>query len=312
VLVVGATAFGRAVVVEIARQWWALGHGQRSRLRLTLVDERAGAVLAGLSHRYPFMAACELSAHDGTLEDPAALDDLPDRSDRVFICLDDEQQALKTALTTDRLWRGAAGSVLVRQEQFTTLRTALDAAQGRQLFDEVSETLRLFGVVDAASDPELIRDDLVERLARFIHESYLVGLPAGADQQEAGLAAPSRVPWQQLPEWLKRANRSQAADIGRKMRSVGCVIAPRIIHGREHVLGPLELERLAELEHQRWLSDRVGEGWRYCADRADAQRLHPAIVDWSELPETFRERNRKAVGELPCILANCGFRIVRR
>jgi len=301
VLVVGATAFGRAVVVEVARRWRAVEPESTARLHLALVDDDATRIIDQLTHRYPFLTqVCHLTPHEddvSTLRGGRGFD-------RVFICYDDEVRALKTALTAEWLWSGGPRSVVVRLDRLAALREAFGTS-GDQLLDEVSGTLRLFGVVEGASDPDLIGDDLVERLARVIHDSY------ERSRRRRDPAGAKHVAWEDLPETLRRANRAQAEDIGRKLRAVGCMLSPRVGPGIEYALADGEVDQLAVMEHDRWREERVDAGWRYAERRDDARQLHPSLRDWSELPEDTRQKNYDAIRELPAILADAGFRIVR-
>jgi voltage-gated potassium channel Kch len=308
VVVLGATVFGLAVLTELARHW-RVGQPGAGRVPLTLVDEEATRAVADLTHRYPFLAGvCRITPYDGEPADLLAAGGLALPPDRVFICHDDEEMALKTALTAEQLWHGGPGSVVVRLDRLASLRAAFDTDGAGHLLDDLSGTLYLYGVVHAACDPDLIGDDLVERLARVIHECYLLSRLRHGD---APGSHPALVPWQDLPEHLRRTNREQAGDIGRKLRELGCALSPRVGPGREHVLAEHEVERLAVLEHQRWHADRVAAGWRYADSRDDERRLHPAVVPWDRLRPDMRERNHDAVRELPTILADAGFRIVR-
>lgn len=72
-----------------------------------------------------------------------------------------------------------------------------------------------------------------------------------------------------------------------------------------------EIERLAMMEHERWCLDRLAAGWRYGERRDDIRKLHPALCDWSNLPPDIRERNHDAVREVPLILSDAGFQLVR-
>jgi hypothetical protein len=308
-LVVGAAAFGRAIIVEIARQWRVLAPSAMWRVEVAVVDAAATQVIDELNFRYPFLSkACDLTPYDENLLTVLAAEAALAAPDRAFICYEDEQLALKTALIADRLWRGGAGTVVVRQDQLATLQTAFDGARDERLFDEVSGTLRLFGVVDAACEPGLIRDDLGERLARVIHESYLVARQRRGDGADE---TPSMVPWHRLPDRLKGENRAQAADIGRKLRAIDCVLAPRVAAGGEHTLTAHEVTQLASMEHDRWLRARLREGWRFAEERDDELMLHPAIRSWADLPDSIRTVNSDAIRELPAMLADSGFRIVR-
>ncbi len=74
-----------------------------------------------------------------------------------------------------------------------------------------------------------------------------------------------------------------------------------------------EVERLAEMEHERWCAERTREGWRYGPPSPSdkARKTHPDLVAWAALPEGERAKNRVAVRELPRFLARAGFQIDR-
>lgn len=304
VVVIGATAFGNAVLIELARRWRVRHPLDRSVLRIALVDEAATAAAAKITARYPFLRQiCRIAPYDGDLGDMLT-GRFPLPPDRVFICYDDEQRALKTALIAEQVWAGAPGSVVVRLDRLAGLREAFGSGDGEGMLDTLTGALRLYGVVHAACDPDLIGNDL----ARIIHESYVVARRRHGDEPATN---PALVPWEELPETLRQANRAQAEDIARKLSEVGCVISPRLGPGDEYVLAEPEINRLAVLEHERWVKERTAAGWRYGAQRDDVRRLHPALAKWDALSDDMRERNQDAIRELPAILADAGFRIVR-
>jgi hypothetical protein len=311
ILVGGATAFGRAVVVEAARQWRVREPGVASALPVTVVDPVGSAAVAGLVHRYPFLpAVCRFAVHDADLLGQLANGELGDPPDLAFVCYDDEEHALKTAMTAERLWRRQPLTVVVRLDRLAAFRGAADVddAEGRLFDDDVSGRLRVFGVVHAACDPRLIGEDLVERLARVVHDRYRL-----ARRDEGGSVRTNRamVSWDDLPPRLQESNRQQARDIGRKLREIGCVLIPRVRPDGDGLLGDDEIERLAKLEHDRWRAAHDAMGWRYSDQPDPARKLHPGLRDWADLPDRLRRRNHEAVRELPTILADAGFQIVR-
>ncbi|RKR86941.1 TrkA family protein [Micromonospora pisi] len=304
VVVLGATAFGRSVLVELARRWRVRDPQDERPIPLALVDGDANQAREQLTQRFPFLdRVCRITAYDGDLATFLSAGGFPLPPDRVFICYDDEQRALKTALTAEQLWHGEPGSVVVRLDRLANLRDAF-GGPGERLLDDLSGTLRLYGVVRAACDPELIGDDL----ARVIHESYVAARHRRGERPEE---TPALVPWERLPETLRVANRAQAEDFGSKLRELGCALSPRVGPGEEYTLAEPEIERLAVLEHERWVRERTANGWRYGEPRDDARRLHPAIGPWESLGAEMRARNHDAIREMPVILADAGFRIVR-
>ncbi|GLH95809.1 RyR domain-containing protein [Phytohabitans aurantiacus] len=308
ILVAGTTPFGQALAVEAARHWRRrLAPDPSTRLRIAIVARNATETLANLAHRYPFLRlSCRLDAYDADLVDILAteLDEAPDRA---YICYANEERALKAALTADRYWRGRKNCVVVRLDQLADFSD--DGGLASQLLDDGPARLRVYGVLRAACDPGMIAEDLVERLARVIHDRYLV---ARRSHGQADNSSPSIVSWERLPPELRQTNRAQAEDIGRKLRAIGYVLVPRMRESAdEESMNENEIERLAMMEHERWCLDRLAAGWRYGERRDDIRKLHPALCDWSNLPPDIRERNHDAVREVPLILSDAGFQLVR-
>src|SRR5262249_26393046 len=235
--------------------------------------------------------------------------DLPERSpDRVYLCCENEEVALKLALTMDHFWRRGPRSVMVRLSRLGGLEKAFHPPSANQLLDAVSDTLHLFDALQAGSDPRLVEDSLVERLARAIHEHYL------AKRLAAGVAldtTPAMREWSRLPDEMKEANRAQAADVGRKLQAIGCALAPNPIWGLPESLDDATVERLAVQEHVRWCAYLTGRGGPQGPGRDALGGRPPDMVGWDRLPEPSREKDREATRSLPQSLADAGFQIVR-
>ena len=156
-------------------------------------------------------------------------------------------------------------------------------------------------------DPKLA-PELLETVARAIHEGYR------ADQAGRKPADdPATAEWDELPEHLRESNRQQAADIFEKLRAIGCTahevkdakVAP-------HSLLEDEIERMAEMEHDRWVAERRADGWRLGPKRDVLNKISPYLVSWEELAEEVREWDREAVRRIPELLASVGLVIRRR
>ncbi len=171
-----------------------------------------------------------------------------------------------------------------------------------------------FGVETSARRPPSANrgpvPDVIESLARAIHEGYVQ-----RHSSEPTLAAgqTSTDPWETLPETLRASNRRQAADIEHKLRAISCeaVAGP----GTGEVVDELddnEVERLAEIEHDRWMAERLAAGWTPGAVKdVDAKRT-PFLVPWADLSEVARDLDRDMVRQIPRLLAAIGFTVVRR
>lgn len=72
----------------------------------------------------------------------------------------------------------------------------------------------------------------------------------------------------------------------------------------------LELaERMAENVHDVWAKTRMEQGWTYGAERNDAEKQHPCLVPYDELPEEEKVYDRNTSIETLKFIINAGFRI---
>lgn len=56
-------------------------------------------------------------------------------------------------------------------------------------------------------------------------------------------------------------------------------------------LKPL-LEAMAKNVHEVWAQTRIEQGWKYGSERNDAEKLHPMLVPYEELPEEEKTYDR--------------------
>jgi voltage-gated potassium channel Kch len=306
-LVAGDAPFVRALIVAVARDWRVRRESESERVLIDLVGPGAGDLLGSLNERYVIVdEACAIKAWEWDV--PRLLRSQPDaRYDDAYLCYRDEEFGLELALSAYDLWHQVKGHVVVPVDGLAGMTDAFGADQGRALLDEVHGKIRLFPKNAVACDPGLIAEDLVERLARLIHERYLVACRARpADPTDPA----SLVDWARLDEARRGSNRAQASSIGAKLHAIGCTIVARSGHG-DFGLTAEETELLAEAEQRRWVREHAERGWKYGPVRDTARRLSPYLRQWSELSDDDREKNRAAVKELPAILADAGFQIVR-
>ena len=77
-------------------------------------------------------------------------------------------------------------------------------------------------------------------------------------------------------------------------------------------LGP-ELESLVEAMaknvHDVWAQNRIEQGWRYGVQRNDAEKLHPCLIAYEELPENEKEYDRNTAVATLKLIKKLGFDI---
>ena len=145
-----------------------------------------------------------------------------------------------------------------------------------------------------------------EKLAQAIHERY-------RKDQEGKKPAdhPAMQPWECLAEDYRESNRQQADHMPAKLKLIGYGFRPVI--GREPVIlafAPEEVERLAEMEHDRYVDERIKAGWRLGPDNAQ-EKTNPTLEPWKDLEEKEKDKDRKAGSDIPALMAEAGFEVYR-
>jgi hypothetical protein len=157
---------------------------------------------------------------------------------------------------------------------------------------------------------------LLEKLAEAAHEifcegliekGYIYGPMTDPDEKTHS----SLKPYQDLPEYEKESNRDNVRDIANKLAAVGYVMVPARSNEPPFDFPGDDLEYLAELEHQRWMTEKINTGWKHAPRTDKDQKLHSALLKWEELAEEEKEKDRALIQEIPDILAKAGYAIIR-
>lgn len=75
-------------------------------------------------------------------------------------------------------------------------------------------------------------------------------------------------------------------------------------------LRPL-IEKMAENVHEVWARNRMNEGWTYGPVRDEANKKHPCLVPYDELPESEKEYDRATSQETLKLILKLGFTITK-
>ncbi len=305
VVVVGGGALAEQVALEVGRRWSALERDDR--LPLTVLAERGRELVDTLVAGSPQLGErCELRAVDGPLDGLSVHTAVADLGPvgAAYVCMEDDAAAVAVAGVLQHRLPGAGVVLcLLRDTGFVGL---LNERQGGT--PSGLGAVQAFSVLERTCHPELRLLAIDENLARSIHEHHRqVRLAGGADPSE-----PALQDWDALSEDLRASNRQQARHISTKLRAIDCDLVP--CPGWEPTrlaFAPEEVERLARMEHERWVDERTAAGWQR-GDPADSERrISPYLVPWAELPEQAREWNRESVREIPDLVALEGFEVVR-
>jgi hypothetical protein len=147
---------------------------------------------------------------------------------------------------------------------------------------------------------------VLERIARAIHEWYRRNQHGRKPADD-----PAMRPWEELAESLKESNRDQASYIWVKLRAIGYAIGAA--NGKPVIVKftTKETEQLAEMEHERWVAERLADGWTLGPERDVERKITPHLVAWEQLADEIREYDREAGEAIPQILAGAGLEIRR-
>jgi len=143
----------------------------------------------------------------------------------------------------------------------------------------------------------------LEEMAKAIHESYLQTELAKRDGKGQPVFQPGDRPalhhWDDLDNLYKNSNREQAANYPILLAAAGCGFEvgqpdPKF----EFTLD--DVTKLAQLEHERWMEERRIK-----------QPNHPDRRPWDELTSEEKEKDIKAVKNIPEILGQVNLRVIR-
>jgi len=223
----------------------------------------------------------------------------------VYVCLDDDSLGLSAALALRQRVREHGIPVVVRMEQDAGLATLLGGLAGS---GGGFENLHAFGLLDRTCRPDLLLGGTHEVIARAIHEGYVGYREKLGEEPQID---PAMVPWEKLTEEFRESCRRQADHIGQMLRAVGCGLGPLTDWDAElFEFTSGEVDRMATMEHKRWMAERRREGWRL-GPRDSKVQTNPNLVPWEQLPEEIKELNRDMVRGFPAFLARVGLQTYR-
>jgi len=146
-----------------------------------------------------------------------------------------------------------------------------------------------------------------DEMAQVIHQHYRDTTEAqGRDPS----LEPAGEPWPTLAESYRDANRHQADHLWAKLALTDCraVSEDQV---ESFAFAPIEVERLAIIEHGRWAADRWLDGWSYGPIRDNARKHHPQLIPYEQLSGPMKDLDRFAVRLVPTLLARSGLGVLR-
>ena len=72
------------------------------------------------------------------------------------------------------------------------------------------------------------------------------------------------------------------------------------------------LDAWAKKEHHRWMDGSLKQGWKYGMRMSTAQKTHPWLQPWEQLPENAKQQKMNSVKDLLTLLNDFGYTIVQK
>jgi len=303
ILLVGFSEFGQELAKQLIRVCHYL---DLQNLRLTIVDEG--------NHRSWKRFKKELPALNMVADvvfedfDPCSLtldhwDKLQDEErgvfDAVYIANFDQEESYNVAIDA----RDGLGTktnpdlvVVCSIEPISELGDGPGAITVLYNIDKASWTLENF--INGKAD----EDHNGQEGAKSIHDNYLkqvkVHKEALTDLKD-WKEKEAHKNWDLLPEYLRDKNRDQADHIPIKTKII--LQSLSTINRKEDFINNNQglIEKMAELEHRRWMASSVVAGFRYGENRDELiKRTHPDIIHYDRLNEDTKNYDRNVVESL--------------
>jgi hypothetical protein len=139
-----------------------------------------------------------------------------------------------------------------------------------------TENLKVLSTFEEGLKSPEFGDLELENQARANHEAYLAGLKP---EERAKATDYDALVFKESNRW---------AVLHRQIKKT-------IWNATPESLRPPLIEHLTICEHQRWMGEKVMEGWRGGSPRDNARKVHPDISSFAELSEEVKEKDRVQV-----------------
>jgi hypothetical protein len=166
-----------------------------------------------------------------------------------------------------------------------------------------------------------LEGDLLETLAKLNHLLFCknlrkqhVILGTVTDEKADPKTHSSLKPYACLPEHEKEQNRGAVRDIPNKLARFGFAMVPGRNNEPDFVFPTDILEKMAKLEHERWMQAKFNDSWKHGTTTDKDSKIHALLVEWDDkrLTEEEKDKDRRLVSEsIPCMLRKAGYTIVK-
>jgi hypothetical protein len=179
---------------------------------------------------------------------------------------------------------------------------------------EVCANTYSFNIFSKVSRRDYIVDEILDKRAVTVHNRWIK--QAGKDyvniinlclsnNSKIPEPKPTLAPWHLLDEEVRDDNRSVVDHINIKLRSVFTakdleffVDPGTVIIDFGFLEDDSKVDQLAEMEHRRWMANRLICGWVTGEPRNDHEKKHDCLIGFDSLKESIKYYDRQQVKEM--------------
>lgn len=217
----------------------------------------------------------------------------PESLTNIISCGKDDTESLTLALHINELLRQVGHKstpIFVRLTDSTGLSEFLDHENNQE---EVLVNVFGFGLFKQTFSIESIHSQTINRIAMAIHAHYQNVGHSHTDQ--AAIES-----WNKLPEYLKEANRVAAENLELKLATV--LTAEGDTNENLDELFEKHIDSLSKMEHNRWMAEKILQGWTYGPNTDKRAFTHKNIVPWDDLTEEEKDKDSTQVRAITKLL----------
>jgi len=115
------------------------------------------------------------------------------------------------------------------------------------------------------------------------------------------------VAWEGLSEVMKDANRWSADHLSVKLRSIGFDGQDLSIFDKV-ATDPEFFEKLSEMEHRRWMAERLMEGWSFGPKRDNKKMIHDLLIPYGHLAVEEKDKDKDMIQNIKNLVASTGWK----
>lgn len=315
VLVVGLGKIGEVILIDLIFQWKKIYKpDSNKKLKVIVIDMDCVNKLNMMKAKIPeFDQICDIMPLQTDIRSAEFYkgeylysNDKNCIINKAYVCLNSDSDSLLAALTLS--------SHLDKHK--VEIAMSMNSNNGFAKMFQNSKTngnyysnIKIMGLLDEVCIPDIVIGGNYERLAKSIHEEYCKKEKAKGNDYSTNKVL---IEWEKLSDEDKESNRAQARKCFAKLKKGGySVTIMTDLNDDEFNFNKEDLELMAEYEHERWMAEKLKNGWKYGLVKDSGQKTHPCIIAYEKLSEEEKQKDRDTVIDLPQHLAMIGLKIYK-